>query len=246
MAITTRRLFYVICIVTFSVTTLEAISNRSRRNEKKYDENALQARDILAFFGAHRLNEQFEVERLALEPEKVIIHEDWNPADLRYDADISLLKFEEGKIQSNNVYIVPICIWDSNEDLLASDGVIIGWGERQSSKQHEDVPRLTKVTVRYNEECLVEFPLLAKLASSRTFCAGNKKRGGACSGDSGGGLVVKIEGIYYLKGITSAGKFLPEGGCDISQQIYTNVHKFTDWIKNQTRLTFKTSVKGDL
>lgn len=100
-----------------------------------------------------------------------------------------------------------------------------------------------------NEECLLEQPHLAEMSSLRTFCAGNKKNSGVCKGDSGGGLFVKIDEIFFLKGIVSTAlvDFVNDFKCDIvNNAVYTDIHQFTDWIANKTQHTFSSSVKGNL
>lgn len=193
------------------------------------------------------MDDPYEVERVGLTPEKVIIHEDWNSMTTSYDADVSLLKFEEGKLNIHHSYISPICIWDSIEDPLANEGFVLGWGKTENtSKMHETVPKLTSVIIQNNEECLAGSSRLADLASSRTLCAGNRNGSGVCSGDSGGGLYINIDGIYYLKGLISSSLITRDGECDISRNaVYTNIHKFGGWIKQKTQGAFSTSAKGD-
>lgn len=70
---------------------------------EKNSKSVLLPQDVLAMFGAHDLNDTHEVERVALKPKAIIIHEDWNAFTVDYDADISLLEFEKGKININSV-----------------------------------------------------------------------------------------------------------------------------------------------
>lgn len=195
-------------------------------------------------FGAHDLNDTLEVERVALKPDAIIIHEDWNTAVIRYDANISLLKFEKGRINMNSAYISPICIWDSIDDSQAFEGDVLGWGRSEdSTKVHENIPKLMKVAIQNNDECLLKNKDLFAMSSSRTFCgAGLRNGSGACNGDSGSGLFVIIDGIYYLKGIVAGSAVSIYGeSCDTSlPTIYTNIHKFTDWIRKSTQGAYAT------
>lgn len=53
-----------------------------------------------------------------------------------------------------------------------------------------------------------------------------------CNGDSGGGFYIKVNKVYYLRGIVSS-SLIKDGGCDVSKYaVYTNVLKFRGWIKN--------------
>lgn len=50
-----------------------------------------------------------------------------------------------------------------------------------------------------------------------------------CKGDSGGGLVVKYEGRYYLTGVVSLSPTAPSGGCDSQQYgLFTKVSAHTE------------------
>lgn len=212
----------------------------------KFRSQGILPRDILAIFGVHRLSDLYEVGRFTLSPQKMFIHEDWNQEPTSYDADISLLKFEKGGIIMNS-YINPICIWDSSEDPLENEGVLTGWGRNQEiSTEHGGVPKMTKVEIEDNDECVQIITDLFELSSRRTFCAGSKKGSGVCIGDGGGGLFINVDGIYFLKGIISSFSRI-DGNCDTSNYtVYTNIDKFTDWIKQITQETFTTIIKGNL
>lgn len=193
-------------------------------------------------FGAHNLNDTHEVERVALKPDAIIIHEDWNTTDHSYDADISLLKFEKGKININSVYISPICIWDSIDDSQTLEGVVFGWQRSEYNiNRPEDVPKLIKVAIQNNGDCLLKHPSLAVVASSRTFCAGEINGSAICTG-YGSGLFVVIDGIYYHKGIFSVGRVELDGSCDTSGEpgVYTNTHKYINWIRQKTQGAYAT------
>lgn len=185
-------------------------------------------------FGAHDLLDHHESSRYSLTPEKIIIHNDWNPHIKSFDADVSLLKFEEGSIHFN-AFVQPICLWDSPNEPTETEGIVIGWGQSEDlTKFHENVPKLVKVPILTNGYCLPGEGKLADLSSNRTFCAGLKNGSGVCFGDSGGGLLIKVNEAYHLKGIMSSS--LTKGDvCDVSRYaIYTNVLKFRDWIEERT------------
>lgn len=213
---------------------------------QKHEINPISSPKILAIFGVYRLNDPYEVERVSLRPEKIIIHEDWDPEAKSYDADIALLKFEEGKLSIYHVYITPICIWDSSEKPTVDKGFVLSWGRSEDdSKSHEMIPMLVSAPIITNEDCILENKAFLELSSHRTFCAGLRNGSGICYGDSGSGLFIKVDGVHYLKGIVSNSLF-DYYGCDVySNAIYTNVFKFTDWIKQKTRRAFATSTKGE-
>lgn len=204
------------------------------------------ARDILALFGVHNLNNPYEAEKVSLSPKKIIIHDDWNQHHTDYDADIALLEFQRGKIifSADSLYIQPICLWDSGaEPPSVEKGIVTGWGKSEDqSKLHENEPKLLKVLIQSNEECVYDERELFDLTSLRTFCAGLQDGSGVCHGDSGGGLFIKINGVYYLKGIVSS-SLLKNENCDVSRNaVYTNVIKFKPWIDAKTRTTTVSTV----
>lgn len=102
-----------------------------------------------------------------------------------------------------------------------------------------------------NERCFVEFPDLAMLSSSRTFCAGWPGfEANTCSGDSGkqqmtfanhllkhilifegGGFYVRDKDEWNLVGIVSAGTQDGKGACIADKyNIFTKVADFSKWI----------------
>lgn len=191
--------------------------------------------DVLAIFGAHDLDDLNEIGRFELSPKKITLHDDWNPETFQYDADLSVLEFEEGSISYNN-YVQPISILDSADQTVVTVGTVTGWGRsKDTSKFHETVSTFITVAIQANEDCLPGEPRLAAIASRRTFCAGMTDGSGVCHGDSGGGLFIEIDGIKYFEGIVSS-SLTDNGMCDVSKNaIYTNVRKFKDWIAEKTQ-----------
>lgn len=204
-------------------------------------------RDILAFFGLDSFrpsNPDLDVGSMAIRPVRITIHSDWDPMADSYDADISLLKFEEGKIMFTQ-FIIPICIWDSIEDQPKKNGVIIGWRKcRDCETEDKYIPKLTRVTIQDNDHCFLEHSKLVKIASSRTFCSSSRNGSGFCDAD-GEGLFIKVDGIYYLRGIASTISIRKENCDNVIHVVNTNINKFTDWIKHETRRSFGISMQGN-
>lgn len=195
----------------------------------------LLSRDVRALFGVYDLDGHTEPRRYALSPKQIILHTDWNPHEKNYDADVSLLEFEEGDIHFNN-YIQPICLWGLKDEPQVSAGIVVGWGKSEDrTKIHENVPKLLPVSIKTNEYCLPQHGTIADLSSHRTFCAlGLRNGSGVCHGDSGSGLVIAVNGLHYLRGIVSA-SLLTILGCDVfNNAVYSNVLDFRDWIAEKT------------
>lgn len=194
----------------------------------------LKPRDVLAFFGAHDLRHYFETGRFYLSPKNIFTHDNWNPRTTKYNSDLSLLEFEPNSIHFND-YVQPICLWYDEDEPPVTEGLVAGWGKSEdATSNHENLPKLVKALIQTNEECFLEEKALIDISSLDTFCAGLRNGSGVCFGDSGGGLFIKVDGIFYLKGIVSS-SLTTEGGCDVSRNaIYTNVLKFLNFIAEKT------------
>lgn len=177
------------------------------------------------------MSDPYEADRLALSPVKVIVHDDWNPDTTSYDADLSLLVFEKGKIETS-VYIEPICLWNVNSEqpLNEYENFVTGWVQSQDlSQKHGVTPKMAKVRVKDHGECFSQSKDLVEL-SNRTYCAGPTNGTGVCRGNSGSGLFVDVGGVNYLKGVSSS-MLTNSNDCDVSKNAaYTNVLEFREWI----------------
>lgn len=187
-------------------------------------------RELLLIIGGHDINLPYESGRETRSPTKIHIHPDWNPQAVNYDADIAILELEHS-INFNN-FIQPICLWESPDDPKVSTGIIVGYGMNEN-RQLQNIPKLIEIPIKNQEECFLKEPLLASLSSKRTFCAGTDDERGVCVGDSGGGMFVKINNIFYLRGIVSSSLTKHDRSCNSKKySVFTNVLKFKKWIKN--------------
>lgn len=192
--------------------------------------------EVLAVMGVHNLTASIDQNQIQLTPKRIIVHEDWNVNDTKYDADLSLLEFEKEKIVFSD-YIRPICYWTSPDDPVASEGTVAGWGKTHDLI-YDVIPKTATVKIVTNVNCFLTFKELLPLSSNRTFCAGLQNGTGVCMGDSGGGLIVNVGGINYLRGIISS-SLVKDSNCDVyTNAVYTDVLKFTKWITEKTEGAF--------
>lgn len=203
------------------ITAAHCIQDKSR--------NRLNARDFLLLFGAHDLNSTSESGVYSAAPGKIFIHPDWNPHALNYDADIAALILDD-PVPSTK-FIKPVCIASSGIDI--AEGHVTGWGKSEDeTKVHENIPKELKMPIWDNEHCFLESNEFTAISSRRTFCGGSRDGRGVCSGDSGGGLFVKSNGAFYVKGLVSA-SLVRDGKCDVSNfSIFTDISQFYSWILN--------------
>ena len=202
----------------------------------------LLARDLLALFGAHNLKDPYEIGRMSLSPQKVQVHDDWNPDLESFDADIAIVTFEAGAIMFST-YVQPICLWNGNTPPSQNEGHIGSWGQSENlEKFFEEIPTKLKLPIHTQETCFLTTKDLVDLASNRTFCAGSGDGTGVCHGDNGGGLSIKVDSVFYFRGIVSSGLH-DEISCDVSKfAIFTDVLKFKPWIDQIMREDSETLV----
>jgi hypothetical protein len=137
-------------------------------------------RDVILHLGAYDLNDPYESGTLSQSPSQIIIHPHWNPYIERFDADLAILILDTAITFTSR--IIPICIMNPSQDIEIKEGILIGWGQSEDkSKRYETIPRQLKISIKRNVECFLDNYEFAKIASNRTFCAGNKDGTGPCA-----------------------------------------------------------------
>lgn len=136
-------------------------------------------RDVLQVFGAYDISSIYQPGTFTQSPWKIIIHNDWHPDTINFDADIALLLNEE-EIPTTRL-IKPICLWTSASAPVSNEGTVAGWG-LESSGNYGTIPKEIKVPIHQNDDCLYGNPLLARLTTKRTLCAGARNGTGPCLG----------------------------------------------------------------
>lgn len=168
---------------------------------------------------------------------QLIMHPDWDIYDSHFDADIAIAVLV--KTISFNKFIKPICLWTSTssfEDIIGLKATVAGWGKTEWSAVSTTHPNWADIPVVSEVKCLRSNSVFNSVTSERTFCAGDRDGvTSPCSGDSGGGLIVKSGTKWFLRGIVSAGIRDDETqSCDLkSYSVFTDVTKFTNWIQQQ-------------
>jgi secreted trypsin-like serine protease len=211
------------------VTAAHCIQNKKEDYQRKVEHATF-------YIGKHNLDSlTSEKNFIAAGVEKFMIHPDWNYEDDRYDADLAMVVLTRSVEFSK--FIQPICLWtntNSNNDFIEKAGLVAGWGKTEFDAIATESPRFAIFPVVNEGECLRSNEAFTKLTSNRTFCAGKRTGTGPCSGDSGGGFIVKIGEKWYLRGMVSAALFDKENlMCDAKQYaIFTDTTKFTSWMQD--------------
>ncbi|XP_070504762.1 uncharacterized protein [Chironomus tepperi] len=196
----------------------------------KEDQHKFTTNDITVVLGAHNFNVD-EPGRVYSEISTIKIHEDWNVTSDSYDADIAMLTLKEHVTFSS--YIQPICLIPPESNVVdILHGYVVGYGKNQNQNL-ENILKYVKMPIQLNnEDCFYTHHPILQLSSKRTFCAGDRNGSGVCIGDSGNGLFVNDQAVYYLRGIVSASIADPVGCNTYNYAIFTNVQKFYEWITN--------------
>jgi len=171
------------------------------------------------------------VGRIVAAIKDIFVHSDYDYLKSIVEADIAVLILEK-EVQFTD-RIQPICLIDSDKQIEAiKDAVVIGYGKSEyDSSEMSKILRVTDSPIQTNKECYSKFNVLLKYASYRTMCAGNLNST-SCNGDSGGGLIISDNNVFYLRGIVSSGLNNGLFGCDDkSYSFYTNMLMFNDWVE---------------
>ncbi|XP_018576466.1 venom protease [Anoplophora glabripennis] len=181
-----------------------------------------QIKPTIVRLGVTKLNEENAQDFLI---KKTKIYPDYHSKS-RHN-DIALIELHRN-ITFNKIY--PACLYLDDE--VPSPLFATGWGATGSNsmKQMSNILRVAKMDPESNSDCNEYFlhrSLQANSISDAQFCA-KYNTGDTCSGDSGGPIQVKKDGIYYIVGITSYGiekcekRNLPA--------VFTKVSKYVEWI----------------
>ncbi|KAL2734728.1 hypothetical protein V1477_013905 [Vespula maculifrons] len=192
---------------------------------------------MLVSLGRYHIRDWNEVESVNREVEEYRLHPDFkddfkNPTA---DGDLAII------ILKNSVnfspFIRPVCLWSGSndlEDVIGSTGYAVVWGHEDLINPYLDKPRLIRMTIMSQEDCLRSNSVFVSLTSNRTFCASSKDGNGPCNGDSGSGLLIrKNDGSYFLRGIVSRSiQDEIKMSCDFTQYVvYVDIAKYLDWIR---------------
>ncbi|KAK4877774.1 hypothetical protein RN001_010280 [Aquatica leii] len=183
--------------------------------------------NIILVLGKHNIK-SWAVRSEIRDIKSIYVHPDYvKPSD----ADISILVMY--KAVEFTEKIKPVCLWhEETESITGIEGVVVGWGRDEFFNEYVPEPRELSMPVVSQEDCLRADERFLKITSNRTFCAGNRKGSGACTGDSGGGFIMKRNGRWTIRGIVSSA--LVDSNtrtCDVNNyMVFSDVAKYKLWI----------------
>ena len=195
----------------------------------KFGSHKLKKEEFNVCLGAHNISEPYEKSRITASVAAMHIHPDWNIKLDTHDADIALLELQH-EVYFNG-YIQPICL--SKLDTPSSTiklGYITGFGKSERANV-EDIERRAATPILSYHKCGANSKIHAALLSHRAFCGGFANGTGACTGDSGSGLIVVHDGRHYLRGIVSVALLGELNDCNVREySVFTDIHGFYGWI----------------
>ncbi|KAJ6633491.1 Serine protease gd [Pseudolycoriella hygida] len=195
--------------------------------------------DVALLFGRFNIFDSTETGDKLARVQQLIIHSDYLSNDLTYDANIALA-ITRKRVQFTD-FIRPICLWeesDSFSNVEGQLGTVVGWGRDSYGSILTATPKRINSRIVSNAECLRSSETFRYITSDRTFCAGGGPGERAtCNSDSGGGMALKINNRWFLRGIVSAA--IADSSNSICNQgsyiVYTDVAKFVSWIRTNLR-----------
>ncbi|XP_063698476.1 trypsin-1-like [Culicoides brevitarsis] len=182
---------------------------------------------------------------------KIIVHEDFETVgNLDYGLnDIALLQFEF-PIEFSSL-IQPITLPPSGNITYLGDSVTaLGWGVTAPGSQVSNHLKYAEMRVISNDDCQAEYDRASTFKCNVTetmLCVASSEKNpqaGACSGDSGGPIV--LTNTSTIVGIFSFSSMDTGSDCAIKPvllDVFTRVSKYVDWIKTNVEETSANEVE---
>ncbi|KAJ8711201.1 hypothetical protein PYW07_008443 [Mythimna separata] len=198
---------------------------------RKLTERPVNSRTLTVHVGKHNLRTSVTGVQIKFVKE-IIVNPNYNSSDFR--RNVAILELYEPVTYSD--WVRPACLWPDNEidlkNVIGKTGSVVGWRINDSGVLADELA-LREMPVVSQETCIRSYPeFFVRYTSDHTYCAGNRNGSSVCNGDSGGGMFVKMDGVWYLRGLLSLVVALPDDKrCDPSHYaIFTDLAKFLPWI----------------
>ncbi|XP_002734653.1 chymotrypsinogen A-like [Saccoglossus kowalevskii] len=175
--------------------------------------------EATVILGDHLLNEEEGVEQVR-HVSKIIRSPVYKNCTM--DKDYALLKLDKPAILNEYVNVIPL----GKEFVSSGDCIVTGWGTEDENGSVNNILEEATVDVLPQDICQYVWSNVIDILPSM-LCAGTGISG-SCSGDSGGPLICRDNGEWFLAGITSWGA---ECGLMGVPDVYTRVSAIYDEIK---------------
>ncbi|XP_060763588.1 elastase 3 like [Neoarius graeffei] len=179
------------------------------------------------YVGKYNLLEQ-EAGSKAMTPEKIIVHERWNPIFVALGYDVALIKLTEHVTLSDTVQLTCLPAADT---ILPNNYpcYITGWGRLSTGGPIADKLQQALMPVADHATCS-QPDWWGPFLKDTLLCAGGDGIVAGCNGDSGGPLNCKnAQGVWEVHGIAS---FVSGLGCNYEKKptVFTRVSAYNGWI----------------
>ncbi|XP_053690329.1 CLIP domain-containing serine protease B4-like [Sabethes cyaneus] len=160
--------------------------------------------------------------------ESMVSHEGFDKLTLVND--VALIKLNHSV--NFTEFVSPVCLpLSETAKALDTDDtrfIAVGWGNTEHKNGTYEYGSRYKLFVPLKgvSNVICDGAYDEDIISSQ-LCAGAEKGKDTCQGDSGGGLVAAVDGVYYAYGIVSWGYGCGRQGVP---GVYTRVTSFMDWI----------------
>uniref|UniRef100_A0A4W5NZ43 Elastase 3 like n=1 Tax=Hucho hucho TaxID=62062 RepID=A0A4W5NZ43_9TELE len=186
------------------------------------------------FVGKHNLVETEEGSQ-AIIPEKLVVHEKWNPIFVAFGNDIALIKLSEhvtltDQVQLGCIPAAGIVLDNQYPCYITGWGRVYTGGPIADNLQQALMPVVDHATCSKPDWWGIALRTTMVCAGGDGIVAGCNHGGGCIMGDSGGPLNCKNpEGVWEVHGIAS---FVSGLGCNYAKKptVFTRVSNFNDWI----------------
>lgn len=161
----------------------------------------------------------------------MIMHESYDPTTLAND--IALVRLLSTIKNDPNVGIVQLpSRLDSTVTLDGMVATIAGFGRTSDTTGPSQILKWVQGPIAPNDACVKVFGRYN--VRDTNLCLSTAGGRSTCQGDSGGGLLVELEGINVLVGIVSYGAAI---SCTSNHPaVFTRVTSYLDWIESTTRI----------
>ncbi|KAI8128204.1 Serine protease snake [Lucilia cuprina] len=165
-----------------------------------------------------------ETEEGSIKIKQINKHQSYEDSKAIYN-DIALVELDQ---EVNNR---PVCLW-SLTDIPITKLTSLGYGHSRLDGLGPNELVRSPLTTIENAECQEYYNLDDKFENMYIgddhVCAGEKKQlHESCQSETGGSLIMELDKVFYVVGISSYGL----GCADLPPSIYTRVSSFIDWIE---------------
>ncbi|KAJ3654559.1 hypothetical protein Zmor_013738 [Zophobas morio] len=159
---------------------------------------------------------------------ETIPHPSYNITSEDHHHDIGLIYLR--KRVKMTLYVSPICLIDKL-DFEPFEYWLSGWGKTKTENE-TSIKMKVSIPPYPHHNCTKKYSKLKVPMKiiDKQLCAGGQRNKDSCAGDSGGPLMLVVNGTrWFAAGVVSYGRRCGKEGWPA---IYTNIMSYNDWIKN--------------